>query len=68
MASARACINGSCARPRRAFWTGFFDALVADQKNPYLMLDATIIRAHQLAATGPRKVAKIRLWGVAEMD
>jgi transposase len=49
-------------------WDRLFDDLVKDQKNPYLMLDATIVRAHQQAATGRKKGAKTRLWGVPEED
>ena len=49
-------------------WDRLFDDLVADRKNPYLMLDSTIVRAHQQAATGRKKGAKTRLWGVPEVD
>ena len=49
-------------------WDLLFDDLAADQKNPYLMLDSTIVRAHQQAATGRKKGAKTRLWGVPEVD
>ena len=49
-------------------WDRLFDDLVGDRKNPYLMLDSTIVRAHQQAATGRKKGAKIRLWGVPEVD
>jgi transposase len=52
----------------RGVWDRLFDDLVADRKNPYLMLDSTIVRAHQQAATGRKKGAKIRLWGVPEVD
>lgn len=38
-----------------------FDDLVADRKNPDLMLDSTIVRVHQQAATGREKGAKTRL-------
>ena len=48
-------------------WDRLFDDLVADRKNPYLMLDSTIVRAHQQAATGRKKGAKTRLWGVPEV-
>jgi len=45
-------------------WNRLFADLVADGKNPYLMLDSTIVRAHQQAATGRKKGApKTRLWG-----
>ncbi len=36
-------------------WNRLFADLVADGKNPYLMLDSTIVRAHQQAATGRKK-------------
>ena len=49
-------------------WDRLFDDLVADRKNPYLMLDSTIVRAHQQAATSRKKGAKTRLWGVPEVD
>jgi len=50
-------------------WDRLFADLVADGKNPYLMLDSTIVRAHQQAATGRKKGAsKTRLWGVPEVD
>ncbi len=52
----------------RGVWDRLFEDLVADRKNPYLMLDSTIVRAHQQAATGRKKGAKTRLWGVPEVD
>ena len=51
----------------RGVWDRLFDDLVRDRKNPYLMLDSTIVRAHQQAATGRKKGAKTRLWGVPEV-
>ena len=48
-------------------WERVFDALTADRDNEYLMLDSTIVRAHQQAATG-KGGAGIRLWGVPEAD
>ena len=51
---------------RRRVWEGIFDDLVKDKKNQYLMIDSTIVRAHQQAATGRKKGAKTRLWGVPE--
>ncbi len=33
-------------------WEKVFDALTADRDNTYLMLDSTIVRAHQQAASG----------------
>jgi transposase len=48
-------------------WERVFKVLTADRKNEYLMLDTTLVRAHQQAATG-KGGAKIRLWGVPEED
>jgi transposase len=47
-------------------WEQVFHELVRDKKNQYLMLDSTIVRAHQQAATGRKKGARTRLWGVPE--
>ena len=52
---------------RSGVWERIFDDLVKDKKNQYLMIDSTIVRAHQQAATGRKKGApKTRLWGVRE--
>jgi putative transposase len=48
-------------------WDKVFAALIKDRDNQYLMLDSTIVRAHQQAATG-KGGPKIRLWGVPEAD
>ena len=48
-------------------WERVFEVLTADRKNEYLMLDTTLVRAHQQAATG-KGGTKIRLWGVPEED
>jgi transposase len=48
-------------------WERVFKVLTADRKNAYLMLDTTLVRAHQQAATG-KGGTKIRLWGVPEED
>jgi transposase len=48
-------------------WERVFKLLVADRKNEYLMLDTTLVRAHQQAATGKGGRAT-RLWGVPEED
>ena len=42
-------------------------SLTADPDNQYLMLDTTLVRAHQQAAAG-KGGPKIRLWGVPEED
>jgi putative transposase len=43
-----------------------FAALAKDRKKQYLTIDSTIVRAHQQAATGRKKWARTRLWGVPE--
>ena len=57
---------------RRGVWERVFAALIDDPKNEYVMLDATLVRAHQQAATGKggakRGLPRTRLWGVREVD
>lgn len=48
-------------------WERVFDSLTADPDNDYLMLDSSLVRAHQQAATG-KGGAATRLWGVREAD
>ena len=48
-------------------WERVFDSLTQDRRNDYLMLDTTLVRAHQQAATG-KGGPKIRLWGAPEED
>jgi transposase len=36
-------------------WERIFEALVRDHKNQYLMLDSTVVRAHQQAARGAKR-------------
>ncbi len=48
-------------------WEQVFGHLTADPDNDYLMLDTTLVRAHQQAATGKGGPA-IRLWGAPEAD
>jgi putative transposase len=48
-------------------WERVFESLTGDADNQYLMLDTTLVRAHQQAATGKGGPA-IRLWGVPEAD
>ena len=48
-------------------WERVFEALVRDRDNRYLMLDTTLVRAHQQAATG-KGGPRIRRWGVPEAD
>lgn len=53
-------------------WERVFDDLTKDRDNQYLMLDSTLVRAHQQATTGRGSGTKgggsIRLWGVPEAD
>jgi len=48
-------------------WDRMFEVLIRDRDNDYLMIDTTIVRAHQQAATGKGGL-KIRLWGVPAAD
>lgn len=48
-------------------WDRVFADLIKDRDNQYLMIDSTVVRAHQQAATG-KGGARIRLWGVPEAD
>ena len=48
-------------------WEKVFASLLKDPKNDYLMLDSTLVKAHQQAATGKGGPAT-RLWGVPEED
>jgi len=48
-------------------WERIFSTLIKDPDNEYVMLDTTLVRAHQQAATG-KGGPKIRLWGVHEED
>jgi len=48
-------------------WEKVFASLIKDADNQYLMLDSTLVRAHQQAATG-KGGTKTRLWGVPEVD
>ena len=46
-------------------WERVFAVLVKDRGNEYLLLDSTIVRAHQQAVTG-KGGPRLRLWGVPE--
>jgi transposase len=48
-------------------WEKVFASLTGDPNNRYLMLDTTLVRAHQQAASG-KGGPKIRLWGAPEED
>lgn len=53
---------------RAGVWEEVFEVLTSDPKNDYLMIDSTIVRAHQQAATGKGGARTPRLWGVPEED
>ena len=48
-------------------WERIFKSLIKDPKSQYLMLDSTLVRAHQQAASG-KGGPKTRLWGAPEED
>lgn len=48
---------------KKGIWEMLFKHLIKDRDNEYLMIDSTIVKAHQQAATFKKK---IRLWGVPE--
>ena len=48
-------------------WQRVFVLLTKDPDNEYLMLDTTLVRAHQQAATG-KGGTRTRLWGAPEED
>jgi putative transposase len=48
-------------------WEKVFASLTKAPDNEYLMLDSSLVRAHQQAATG-KGGTKIRRWGVPEED
>ena len=50
----------------RGVWEEIFKVLTSDQRNEYLMIDTTIVRAHQQAVSG-KGGAKMRLWGAPEV-
>jgi transposase len=52
---------------KAGIWERVFENLTGDPDNQYLMLDTTLVRAHQQAATG-KGGTKIRLWGAPEED
>jgi transposase len=50
---------------RAGIWERIFQTLPADPDNTYVMIDSTVVRAHQQAVCG-KGGAKTRLWGVRE--
>ena len=47
----------------KGIWEKVFMHLIEDHDNEYLMIDSTIVKAHQQAATLKKKT---RLWGIPE--
>ena len=47
---------------KSGLWRRIFQVLLDDSDNRYVMIDSTIVRAHQQAANG-KGGAQIRLWG-----
>ena len=52
---------------RAGIWERIFEVLLADPKNTWVMIDSTIVRAHQQAVCG-KGGPGTRLWGVHEED
>jgi hypothetical protein len=48
-------------------WERVFASLSSDPDNDYLMLDITLVHAHEQAATG-KGGTRTRLWGESEED
>lgn len=46
----------------KGVWERVFTRLIKDPENAYVMIDSTLVKAHQQAATGKRGRAS-RLWG-----
>ena len=60
-------VNPPLERPKAGVWEKVFVHLIDAPDNDYVMLDSTLVRAHQQAATG-KGGTKIRLWGAPEED
>ena len=52
---------------RAGIWERIFQVLLDDPDNRYVMIDSTIVRAHQQAACG-KGGAKVRLWAAPAAD
>ena len=52
---------------QKGVWEAVFRCLTKDPKNQYVMIDSTLVKAHQQATTGKRG-RKSRLWGEAAED
>ena len=49
----------------KGIWEKIFQVLLDDPNNDYLMIDSTIVRAHQQATCGKGGVKLTRQWGEA---
>ena len=56
-----------CRWAKKGVWEEVFNILLKDKKNEYVMIDSTLVKAHQQAATGKRGRPN-RLWGELEED
>lgn len=56
-----------CRWAKAGVWDRIFASLIADADNEYVMIDSTLVRAHQQAATG-KGGTRTRIWGVPEAD
>ena len=56
-----------CRWAKKGVWEEVFNRLLKDKKNEYIMIDSTLVKAHQQAATGKRGRSN-RLWGELEED
>ena len=58
LATGRSSISASTDGPRAAFSSGFSGFSASDHDNEYMMIDATIVRAHQHSAGDQKKTAR----------
>jgi transposase len=64
----KSCLHARFTRWAKAgVWEKVFAELIKDRDNKYLMLDTTLVRVHQQAASG-KGGPKLRSWGVPEVD
>ena len=52
---------------KSGLWERIFQILLDDSDNRYVMIDSTVVRAHQQAANG-KGGTRIRLWGAPAAD
>ena len=52
---------------RSGIWERIFQVLLYDPDNRYVMIDSTIVRAHQQAVCG-KEGANVRLWAAPAAD